>query len=119
MAGSRGGKGPGFRSPLMLMVAFARWPDTLREGLTSFARTTEAAVPTLVVVASHRLRRWYHLMGMAPDNISEIKTSGGETEVICPNCSETFSTFLQNMAEHNLTVTCPHCGQVHPRPHRP
>jgi hypothetical protein len=36
-----------------------------------------------------------------------------ETVLTCKNCSETFSTFLKEMAGHNLKVTCPKCHQTH------
>ena len=32
-------------------------------------------------------------------------------EVLCKNCGQTFTAFLQEMADKNAEVTCPCCGQ--------
>jgi uncharacterized Zn finger protein len=35
-------------------------------------------------------------------------------DVLCGNCGETFSNFLQEMADQNAKVTtCPKCGKIH------
>ncbi|HZQ70897.1 MAG TPA: hypothetical protein VFA68_20385 [Terriglobales bacterium] len=50
-------------------------------------------------------------------NEKPLKAQQEETEIVCPHCSETFIGFLQQMADHNLTVTCPRCGKTHPHQH--
>jgi DNA-directed RNA polymerase subunit RPC12/RpoP len=32
-------------------------------------------------------------------------------EVLCKHCGQTFTTFLQEMADKNAAVTCPCCGK--------
>jgi uncharacterized Zn finger protein len=40
-----------------------------------------------------------------------------QSEVSCEGCGETFTNFLQEMADQNAKVTtCPKCGKVHPFP---
>ena len=42
---------------------------------------------------------------------------------MCKNCGRAFSTFLQQMEEHNAKVVCPACGSEQnagkPVPHKP
>jgi len=39
------------------------------------------------------------------------------SNVSCEGCGETFSNFLQEMADQNARVTtCPKCGKIHPFP---
>jgi DNA-directed RNA polymerase subunit RPC12/RpoP len=33
------------------------------------------------------------------------------TEILCKNCGQTFSAFLQEMADKNAEVVCPCCGE--------
>jgi uncharacterized Zn finger protein (UPF0148 family) len=33
-------------------------------------------------------------------------------EVECKGCGQALKTFLEQMAEHNGKVTCPHCGHT-------
>jgi len=44
-------------------------------------------------------------------------------ETLCKNCGRAFSTFLQQMEEHNAKVVCPACGSEQnagkPVPHKP
>ena len=36
------------------------------------------------------------------------------TDLLCEDCGETFSQFLQEMADQNAKVaTCPKCGKIH------
>jgi hypothetical protein len=47
-----------------------------------------------------------------------------EEKVVCDGCGEAFSSFLQDMADHNAKVTaCPKCGKNHeftpPKPAQP
>lgn len=36
-------------------------------------------------------------------------------DLICDDCGEAFSSFLQEIADHNAKVTaCPKCGENHP-----
>jgi uncharacterized Zn finger protein len=40
--------------------------------------------------------------------------SDEKIDVLCGNCGETFSNFLQEMADQNAKVaTCPKCGKIH------
>jgi DNA-directed RNA polymerase subunit RPC12/RpoP len=32
-------------------------------------------------------------------------------EVLCKNCGQTFTAFLQEMADKNAVVVCPRCGK--------
>jgi DNA-directed RNA polymerase subunit RPC12/RpoP len=32
-------------------------------------------------------------------------------EVLCKNCGQTFTAFLQEMADKNAEVLCPRCGK--------
>lgn len=34
-----------------------------------------------------------------------------QINVECKNCGQAFTAFLEQIAEHNLQVTCPCCGQ--------
>jgi hypothetical protein len=34
-------------------------------------------------------------------------------DVFCKGCGETLTKFLQEMADHNAKIACPHCGKVH------
>jgi hypothetical protein len=36
--------------------------------------------------------------------------------VWCKGCGQVFSTFLEQMADHNAEVVCPNCGKSHERP---
>jgi uncharacterized Zn finger protein len=37
-----------------------------------------------------------------------------QTTPLCDQCGETFSNFLQEMADQNAKVaTCPKCGKIH------
>jgi len=37
-----------------------------------------------------------------------------QSELLCDGCGETFTNFLQEMADQNAKVTtCPKCGKVH------
>jgi hypothetical protein len=36
--------------------------------------------------------------------------------VWCKSCGQVFSTFLEQMADHNAEVVCPNCGKSHERP---
>ena len=38
-----------------------------------------------------------------------------ETKVdfLCKGCGQAFSIFLEEMAKHNATITCPSCGHAH------
>lgn len=47
--------------------------------------------------------------------------SDNQTDVSCEGCGETFTNFLQEMADQNAKVTtCPKCGKIHPlTPPRP
>jgi len=39
------------------------------------------------------------------------------SNVFCEGCGETFSNFLQEMADQNAKVAaCPKCGKIHPFP---
>jgi uncharacterized Zn finger protein len=38
-------------------------------------------------------------------------------ELLCKSCGESFAAFLHEMAKHNETITCPHCGCVHQYEH--
>jgi uncharacterized Zn finger protein len=45
--------------------------------------------------------------------MSDVKED--KTDLLCGECGETFSNFLQEMADQNAKVaTCPKCGKVHP-----
>jgi DNA-directed RNA polymerase subunit RPC12/RpoP len=44
--------------------------------------------------------------------------SAEQIDLLCPHCSQTFSTFLQEMADKNAKVVCPHCGASVPVPER-
>jgi len=35
------------------------------------------------------------------------------TDVLCAHCGQTFSAFLQAMADHNAKAICPSCGKPH------
>jgi uncharacterized Zn finger protein len=40
--------------------------------------------------------------------------SDEKIDVLCDNCGQTFSDFLQQMADQNAKVaTCPKCGKIH------
>jgi DNA-directed RNA polymerase subunit RPC12/RpoP len=44
--------------------------------------------------------------------MSDVKEE--KTDLLCGECGETFSNFLQEMADQNAKVTtCPKCGKVH------
>lgn len=37
-----------------------------------------------------------------------------QTDLLCDGCGQTFSDFLQEMADQNAKVTtCPKCGKIH------
>lgn len=38
-----------------------------------------------------------------------------EDNVFCKGCGEVLKNFLQEMADHNAEVDCPHCGKVYTR----
>jgi len=41
--------------------------------------------------------------------------SDKQADLLCEGCGETFSNFLQEMADQNAKVaTCPKCGKIHP-----
>jgi uncharacterized Zn finger protein len=43
--------------------------------------------------------------------------SNDSIDRLCEDCGETFSEFLQEMAEKNAKVaTCPKCGKIHEFP---
>ncbi len=40
--------------------------------------------------------------------------SDEKVDLLCDDCGQTFSDFLQEMAEQNAKVaTCPKCGKIH------
>jgi predicted Zn finger-like uncharacterized protein len=39
--------------------------------------------------------------------------SDDKTDILCPHCNKTFSTFLSDFAAKNLKVVCPTCGKEH------
>jgi DNA-directed RNA polymerase subunit RPC12/RpoP len=46
---------------------------------------------------------------MSNENEKEDKT-----DLLCADCGQTFSDFLQEMADQNAKVaTCPKCGKIH------
>jgi hydrogenase maturation factor HypF (carbamoyltransferase family) len=45
---------------------------------------------------------------------SEVAKNDAANEPLCDGCDETFSEFLNEMAEQNAKVAaCPKCGKVH------
>jgi predicted Zn finger-like uncharacterized protein len=36
-----------------------------------------------------------------------------QVQIKCKNCGAVFSTFLEQMAEHNAKIVCPKCGKIH------
>ena len=43
--------------------------------------------------------------------------SDEKVDLLCDDCGQTFSDFLQEMAEQNAKVaTCPKCGKIHEFP---
>jgi uncharacterized Zn finger protein len=44
-------------------------------------------------------------------------TSDEKVDLLCDDCGQTFSDFLNEMAEQNAKVaTCPKCGKIHEFP---
>ena len=39
--------------------------------------------------------------------------SDSSVQVVCSACGEVFTSFLEDMADHNQAVVCPKCRQVH------
>ena len=55
-------------------------------------------------------------MGMTTDRGPETgaNMSAEKSDLLCDNCGQAFSAFLNEMAEHNAKVTaCPKCGKHH------
>jgi uncharacterized Zn finger protein len=51
---------------------------------------------------------------MGNDSVSKDSVSKDSIDRLCEDCGETFSEFLQEMAEQNAKVaTCPKCGKIH------
>jgi DNA-directed RNA polymerase subunit RPC12/RpoP len=51
------------------------------------------------------------------DSVSKESLSKDSIDRLCADCGETFSEFLQEMAEQNAKVaTCPKCGKIHEFP---
>jgi hydrogenase maturation factor HypF (carbamoyltransferase family) len=45
---------------------------------------------------------------------NEVAKNDAANELLCDGCDETFSEFLNEMAEQNAKVAaCPKCGKVH------
>jgi len=55
------------------------------------------------------------LLPALTSKVKEKKTMSDENgDVLCTDCGEAFSAFLQGMADHNAKVTaCPKCGKNH------
>lgn len=48
------------------------------------------------------------------DSGNQTNAADGKTDLLCADCGEAFSSFLQEMADHNAKVTaCPKCGKHH------
>jgi hypothetical protein len=90
------------------------WQDETAFPLAEFAQ------PSVNYFVSPTATECHPLASNAWDNNmfgeSGVDTKMAETGgLLCEDCGEALSTFLQEMAEHNAKVTaCPKCGKQHP-----